>query len=187
MQPVAIAYALFIPFWLYCWYRCIRFMRGTVKEFAPSSFNFYVTDIWAGVVALLPSYLLVKELVNSRTQGGVFDMAMEIVFGHAAGLTHTLRINVIDVSILAVSQICGMVVGRLSSIKRAGENIPRRLDQAAWILAGGLLIGPLMLLGIVILFGFLALAGSTAFACPPCFLASVGTMVCLYFRRRLKG
>src|SRR5262249_23600205 len=93
-----------------------------------------------------------------------------------------LRINVIDAAIFGFSQCCGLVIGRLFSIKRSGERIPRRIDQAVWVLSGALLIGPVILCGIVMLFALLVFMLSTALWCPPFFLAVGGYALLRYWR-----
>ncbi len=80
--------------------------------------NFYITDFWAAVLGLAPSYCFVLALINSD--------------GYAVPIYWILAAELI------CYQILGMWAGRIVSIPREHERLPLRLSQFALIFLGAI-------------------------------------------------
>ena len=139
--------AFFVPFWLGCFGYAIYFMWHALAPVARTKFNFYITDFWMSILCLAPT------------------MA---VIGHVSELRYPSRERDISgLAIVAFSQLLGIVLARIFSLPRDGETMPRRSDQAIWILAGAYLFGLGGLTLTVIAFCLLALLVMLMISCPP--------------------
>lgn len=177
MTIVLIGYALFVPFWLYCFYRCIRFISDTIKEFSPSDFNFYITDMWTAIVGLLPSYLLIRELYFAPHNFLELKVSSQNIL---------VTITPLDAGIFTLSQMFGILIGRLFSIRRSEERIPRRIDQAIWVISGAWFFGPLLLAAITALFFLLSFFISSIVWCPPLFILSLFIAAIRMFQKKTR-
>jgi hypothetical protein len=141
---------LFAVVWLVSFTTIVRFVWNTFAPFPRSQFSYYITDIWTLNLALLPAFYLLRwaELHNPP-----LPQMHHAVFNYLLGL-------------LVLSELLGIFIARLHSIPAEGERMPRRLDQAGWILGGAFM-------GVVFMAASAALTALVlaAFAVWPCVLA----------------
>jgi hypothetical protein len=155
MSGEGVFWILFILFWGLCWAYWLRLCIRTLQK--KCRISFYITDIWAAMLALAPSYFIIQAF---RLRS-----------------VHHREIQLIVFLILFIlSQCLGIVMGRLISVPRELDRMPARSRQAVWILAGGLLIGPFILLLSVSLF-------SVSIFCPPLGIA----LLLLFHLRKTKN
>lgn len=124
MQPtryyiVSIVYALGLVFIAFHYWKRFK------KESAAGCFNFRITDIWAAMAAIAPTFFIVTVLIEENEsrgwqRGDLLSVAILLL-------------------VLGVSQLVGLFVGRIRI-----ELPPRSGARTAWesavsIVAGGLL------------------------------------------------
>lgn len=144
--------------WVGCFFFSCRFTYQSLKEFKRQSYNFYITDIWAAIVCLLPFFLVIKQGVDDKTPV-TFDIAYWFC-------------------ITLLSVCFGMCLGLAYSWPTGGQVLPGRLQQACWIFWGAL-VGMLGLISASALFIYLLLMLS----CPPA-LVLTGVLIFVLFRRK---
>ncbi|MEI6235628.1 MAG: hypothetical protein WCT04_21440 [Planctomycetota bacterium] len=138
--------ACFVPFWLGCYAYAIVFMWRALAPIARTNFHFYITDIWATMLCLIPTLVLFAETTK---------------------LSHAERDrDLVGLGILTLSQILGVALGRIFSIPRTGESLPRRTDQALCVVTGAYVFGVAGLFAIIIAFAILALIVLTVVSYP---------------------
>lgn len=139
--------AFFVPFLLACYGYAIYFMWHALAPVARTKFNFYITDLWMSILCLAPTMAMIGHVVELHYPNRERDISL--------------------LAIVACSQILGIVLARIFSLPRDGETMPRRSDQAVWILAGAYLFGIGGLALIVVAFCLVALLVMLLISCPP--------------------
>ncbi|HLX62075.1 MAG TPA: hypothetical protein VKX17_12405 [Planctomycetota bacterium] len=115
--------------------------------------NFYITDIWAGMLGLVPSFLLIRYLSTlSIDKLSAWLFALGVVSGQCVGA------------------VWGLLEGKLMRT----EQLPGRFNQAASVFAGSM-AGCIVAVAFLSLLYFIADSGGICFATAivPLFLIAV--------------
>ena len=145
--PDLLLLGTFVPFWLACYAYAIHFMWRALAPVARTRFNFYITDIWVGTLCLVPTIAFIADTIEHHYEERGYLLAW--------------------IFIALLSQVLGIVLARIFSFPREGEHMPRRIDQALWVVAGAYFFGVIGVAMIALAYGIVALIIALSVSCPP--------------------
>ena len=138
---------LFIPFWLACYGYAIRFMWHALAPIARTKFSFYITDLWVAMLCLAPTLSILAKIIQREYAERDLHIVLLLIF--------------------TISQVFGIILGRIFSFPRDGERMPRRVDQALWVVVGTVFFGIVGLVAVILGFLLCSLPVMIVISCPP--------------------
>jgi len=146
-------FPLFILFWLGCYGFAIRFMWKALAPVQRARFSFYITDYWVGMLCVAPTLAALGHVAMAHYDGCEWDAVF--------------------LGVAAASQVLGIALALIFSLPREGEIMPRRSDQAVWVLIGAFLFGVMGLAAVISLFYLFYFFVLLLVSCPPLFIFGI--------------
>lgn len=150
LQKETVLVLLFLIFGLWLAGYCFAVWRvWSLFRAQRSHFNFYITDLYAVIVGLLPTFISVQMIILY--------------------VEPPLPVSIFVVGTIFLSQLLGMFYGRIDSQKESNEVMPGRWKQAFLIVNSGL-IGFAANLLVLLTLGILFVAPCLSFLILPMIL-----------------